>query len=891
MRLSLVRPLALLALLLVAPSCADGGGTGTSCVAGDYDYPQSTLPNGVTAVSPGARARVTQAGLDFLQARLPALLEGLDGAFVTDPTFPEFFRIEVVDEIEVVGTPRIALGVDGDGDWATPTRFWLNRAPLEQELRFAFQEGDPEGIAAHVEDLVIGIDGRLYTDFGVSEAACDLVGTNTGVCPPEATTCAGLPLLTTASFDVFIYPRIAFGSDCNDPNGGACYKIVADVANVELGPFDQSSVEIDPAPNCNDPTPDPACSPECSDTGVFDSDGDAECLATCGLQDFVADAVSGLAGALESLLDSVLDDFVANALGDALADIDGQSAELTGTFALDEVLTGIATGGARDLGFLFVPTPETFDVNCAPGTNCDQARGMDFLLRTGFEAVPVEGGQGAHPCVVPLDTTTFEELYGATDFEVSDTAPLTGELDDGTPYHFGASLSLASVNQAMFAAYNSGALCIELDSDGVWSLTDGGFNLSAGLVNTLSGQRLEEFADPSAPAVLTVVPSEPPVARFGAGDDSEGHLVVTWDRVVVGFYVVVNHRFARVFAVETNLTLELAANLDATTGELELSVVRGPTVEGFEEVYSELLPDVPFDEVLEGLLGVALDQLLGDTLSFAFDLPLDTLLTDITGVPIGLEFQGLETLGAGAELEFLTVYFSLMDGPSSSPRTAAVPSRLRLQAVEPRSVLLAGELQALPDGVEALARTDGGLWRGPFRTADGALRVGDPKLAFTREHVVELRLRRAGSHGAWQPAEPVRFWVDGEPPRAALARDGDALVASATDIGSPADRLRFAWALDGAWGDYDDVTSLPLASLDGVRRVSVRARDEAGNVSSPVTIDLAAGLPRRDDRLAVAADAAGCAAGAPADPTLWLWTALLPLAVLARRRARGLRRR
>ena len=67
-----------LALALSLFACADAGSDCTGFSCGDtYFYPQSQLPNGVAAVDDAATFRLTQAGLDFLLERLPALLEGL----------------------------------------------------------------------------------------------------------------------------------------------------------------------------------------------------------------------------------------------------------------------------------------------------------------------------------------------------------------------------------------------------------------------------------------------------------------------------------------------------------------------------------------------------------------------------------------------------------------------------------------------------------------------------------------------------------------------------------------------------------------------------------------------------------------------------------------------
>ncbi len=842
-RASRVRsPFAFTLALALLGACADGGAgcDSTMSCGGFYDYPQSSLTNGVTPVDDSVRFRLTQSGLDFLQERLPALLGGLGDVLAPDPLNPAFLRIELADAIVLNDSPRIALGVDSDGQWSEPTVFWLRRAPLLDELHFELFETE-DAIGAHIEDLSIGLDGRLYVSiFGGGEAACEVFGTSTAVCPPEATGgCDSVGLLTTLSFDVLVTPRIGSGAECDDPSLGDCFRLEANVANVTLGDFDSSSLEIDATESCNVNPGSPDCDGECSDTGILDGDGDQECRTTCGAGDFAVDAAAGIAGALEGSLDSFLDDFINDALGDALADIDGMPAQASSRLDIAALVPALG-GTPLDLGYLLAPSEQTFDVNCITGTDCATAKGMDIALRTGVEAAPenvILGAEPPHPCVVPLDDVGFTALYGTPQFGAPLDVALSGE-HDGAPYHLGLSVARAGVNQALYAAYNTGVLCLETDSEGVHALTNGAFPLSAGTINTLSGGRLAELTPSSSPAVVTVSPSQPPVASFGAGDESQGHLVLHWERVRVSFYVLVYERFARVFAVDVDLSVELTALYDDVDQILELSVSSGPTLENYQQVYSELLPEVAFAEVLEGLLGSLVDQLLGDQLSFELDLGLGGVLSNATGVPIGVEVRGIEASGPSGTRERLNLYFALTDA-NPSPLVRAALGDVVVQGVSGDLVTLAGAYRRLDDGLEVLARVDGGVWHGPFQSYDGSVEIRHGSLRLPGVHDVELRARPAGSQGAWTSVQ-VRVPVSAAgvatsaPARVRLLRDGALVRALVNDSG-----LELAWARDGVWGDFGAERARSLAELEGVRRLSVRARDDDGARSGVVTIDLA----------------------------------------------------
>lgn len=831
----------LLAFSLTAVACADSGagcGSGMTC-GGSYEYPQSTLANGVLPVDDSVRFRLTQTGLDFLQERLPDLLGGLSDVLASDPLNPAFLRMEVSDAIVLRdASPRVALGVDSDAEWSHPTTFWIRRQPILDELHFELFETE-DAVGARIDDLVIGLDGRVYvTTLGGGEAACEIAGTSTAVCPPEATSgCDDVGLLTTLSFDILVTPRIGSGVECDVPALGECFKLDVEVANVVLGDFDASSIEVDASQSCNTNPGD--CDGECSDTGTFDSDGDAECSATCGAGDWLIDAAAGIAGVLEGTLDQFLDDMINDALGDALEDIDGMPATASARLELATLVPDFAAH-ALDLGYELAPSEQAFDVNCAPGTDCRAAIGLDIVTRTGVEAAPDEAPGDAvppHPCVIALDEPGFTALYGAPQFGAPLDVPLTGEFE-GEPYHLGLSVARGGVNQALYAAYNTGVLCIDVDSEAIHALANGAFPLSAGTLNTLSGGLLEQYTPSSSPAVVTVAPSQPPVASFGAGDESEGHLVLDWQDVRVSFYVLLYERFARVFAVDVDLAVELSALYDDSTQVLELSVTSGPTLSGYEQVYSELLPGVEFAEVLEGLLGSLLDQFLGEQLSFALPLGLDGLLADATEAPIGVEVRGIETTGPSGTRERFNMYFALTDlgaAPLSRPAIGAVV----VSSLEGDTVTLGGAYRAIEDGLEVLARVDGGAWHGPLTSEGGAIALAHPRLRFPGLHDVEVRARRAGSHGAWTHARaavevPSTTGHDGVP-RVRLVRDGALVRALAAGGGA----LELAWATDGVWSDFGAEATRPLSELDGVRRLSAMARDEAGTRSRPFTIDLA----------------------------------------------------
>jgi hypothetical protein len=366
---------------------------------------------------------------------------------------------------------------------------------------------------------------------------------------------------------------------------------------------------------------------------------------------------------------------------------------------------------------------------------------MDLTLKSGAEAVPQPNAlfDSPHACVPPVEFHDFERLYGEFDFSSKPAADLLGSIDN-VPYHLGMSLSRTMMNQVLFAAYHTGALCLEIESSAINGLTGGAFSLSAGTVDLLTEGRLRQYVSPLAPALLAMVPSEPPVLHLEQGEEQTGTLRVTWTDLRMDFYVWMHGHYSRVFGVSTDLNIGLTIFYDNDGRTLHLAIADGIQIENFEQVYNELLPEVNFNEILETLIGVALDAVLGAT---DFEFPIGAFLAESTGVPIGLTLQtvAVEPSVNDETFEFLNLYLSMtevegvagsetpegltqpwalnltLDGPQGLYETLPLPT---LASTETPTVLPTGQVvlqdlsgQLTPEHAVYL-RADFGLLQGPF---------------------------------------------------------------------------------------------------------------------------------------------------------------------------------
>lgn len=854
-------------------------GSGSGCLSA-YPYPMTTalVPNGTAFVDEGVRMRMTQDALDFLTANIRPLLLT---AFETDPADPDVIRVSLTGRQELTG--GFALGESPPSNPSTnepgerhPTEIFIDAADFANSITAHFVDDSGDGIRIRAENVPVGIDARVFFSTGVlgatATAACDLFGTNGSL--------GGRPYFTTFTLEATILPAVGYGADC-DNHAAECLRISVRVDDVQLGAFGSGDIEVEKPPLVGCPAPGDgpdACSEECSDT-VFlvDGAGDRECQLACFVGDLGLDLVTALGGLLNDLLRPALRNLLQGAITDALADFDGSPLAAAGRLNLAGFAPGILPESALDLGYAVAPTQGAFDVNAAPGAPAG-ARGMDLIFKSGFEAAPPADGNldnapVPHPCVRRIQGADFARIHGGSEFVMPDAAPLSGVFD-GRTYHLGASVGAATLNQALFAAYNSGALCIEANTDGIHRLTAGSsapFQLTAGTLDLLTQGKLRQYTRSDAPAVIALAPNQPPLLTYGSGEGGEGHLKIDWPGVEVSFYVLINERYTRVFAVAADVAMQLSVFEDPQTGTLRVSVVDGPRVANFVENYNELVPGVAFTEVLESLIGIAFDAALGDGLEFNFDV--GPTLSGALGVPISVDFVGLETLPVNRR-EFLNVYLSLDNTPQPQPRMAAVerprlatePGVVRLAQVgDVKKILPTGEVRIESDDMiplgapsEYFARVDFGAWRGPLRPdVHGALTVRDPKLRLMGQHAVVLRARLVGEPGTLgAPAEPVVVWVDTEAPRVELVQAGHTVVARGFDVGSRPDELRWQWQMDdGAWSEPTGDSVRPLVELLG-RRVAVRAIDAAGNISRASGLDLAVARKRAAE---LAPASGGCA--------------------------------
>ncbi len=327
-------------------------------------------------------------------------------------------------------------------------------------------------------------------------------------------------------------------------------------------------------------------------------------------------------------------------LGDALETMQGYGVDLIGTIldsVLDEQIAELETQledaiggltGALDLGgeLDVLGTPLVYDIE-ATGLDISST-GVELRFSSVFSS-PTYG------TCVPNDSGPY--------LASSHDAPLiTGLIPDTTvPYHLGIVVNEDMINQALYAAWQGGALCLQLADLAAIELTTDYLGL-------VEEDLVAELWPEPKPLDVRVVPVGPPVVDFGAGPGLTAQL----DIDVYGDELDRDTRFwSNGVYADAGFDLLLEDGTLLIDLDFDLQSHLGITVS-----YNEWLPsDIPegFASLLPDLVGAALD--------------LESLVPEFTLPAIyGIGLSDLDLRAVGNESDYLGVY-AWVDPSTATP--------------------------------------------------------------------------------------------------------------------------------------------------------------------------------------------------------------------------------
>lgn len=831
--------------VLTALGCGDAGCG--ACGSDEYIFPDpSTRPDAL--VQEGiAQIRLTQSFLDFVRPQLPDLLRRalagqggvtVDGNGILRAPLPpaRLFNIGVAEADVRRGEALL----------------WLDDLESRVELRFE----PPNQVRLVMRNLRVGVDARLRGELIGSDFSCPITG-NLGPGPvrhaAEITIEAVIDPGATPRPDQRLDVRVTAG----DPRvedlelrvrGSSAYCAESECRDCFLNVFGTC---LDPGGRC------------------------AECTIACG---GIASAAASLAGAfidvLRPILNGAVQPIVEGFVRQAVGALNGEPARLERPIDLAELLGLEALAGARPVGTYVGLAAGRFPVRDRGGL------GMEIAVNGGFEAELAECATGV-PDFSP---------------ESSPLPELSGTDPDGRPYHLAATVAESFVDHILYALHRSGTLCLSLSTEDIQSLTNGSFVLDASVLSLLAAD-LQDLAAGAAPVLVELRPRHPGDVTFGSGAETgvDGAGNPTYDWLLqlglrglgVGFYVLVQDRYVRLFEVTADVLVGLSVVvLPDNRLELALGELR---VDGFEEVFNELLPDADFAAVLPTLVELVLGSVLSEPLTLDVDIS-SSVSQALGGAPIGLEINGIARDGPGEDFLTVSATFSSASAYLARANTLArVHDHPELLEAYPGAVaqalgsaealrpsgrirLVVGEEQtsSVPSDLEYQMRVDGGMWSiflrpGPNRE----LSLAHPRLAMPGAHVVEVRARVAGAYRTLD-LTPTAFPVIVDPiaPTVSARWAADGLEVRVRDGQTPDPRALSLEVELGdeppsprelePWSDREARALLPFSPLAG-RRLRLVAVDGAGNRSAPLVLDAPSTLPAAAPAQDPSSPSGGCA--------------------------------
>lgn len=300
---------------------------------------------------------------------------------------------------------------------------------------------------------------------------------------------------------------------------------------------------------------------------------------------------------------------------------------------LDEALAQTNIAGDLDLlGALLTYRLE-------PSGVIHSTQGLQISMASQFDAPQAE-------CIVDDDPGSSYATLSA----------IPDPMDNQPGSHAAIHASTDMVNQALYAAWRGGGLCMALGGEDA-GLDLGGLALDTSLLGLIGGPGYDELFPEAKPIEIALRPHMAPLAAADGPNDLDLQL----DELELIFLGELDGRMARALGV--NVSADIGANVpfDDTTGEIGVELVVDSDAIAASLAGDPMVPGIAdkvrddFPAVMATLLDSMLPSLLGDTLAFA--LP--------TFEGLGLLSLDIEASGTGED--WLGAYATLGQAPYADP--------------------------------------------------------------------------------------------------------------------------------------------------------------------------------------------------------------------------------
>lgn len=281
---------------------------------------------------------------------------------------------------------------------------------------------------------------------------------------------------------------------------------------------------------------------------------------------------------------------VSGSLDDAVGDI---APELEGT--IEDAFDAAVIEQELDL------QGSTINLSIKPGDLEIKPAGLRLTMDGMTEAAE------ANDCVAEWDEGTFEAI-------ASEPPPL-GHTTEGIDASYAAGLLMADEfgNQLLYTVWKTGLLCYTVDDEL-------GFPIDTAILGLLAGEAFKELFPDSKPMVIQTQPRRAPTLEYAGANDVN----ILVNELGLDFMAELDHRKARVLAMDLTVDAGVDLNFDGATGGLGIEVDLGSDSIVGTVASNDFAPDSSaaieesFGSVFTGLVGGLVGDMLGD---ISFSIP------------------------------------------------------------------------------------------------------------------------------------------------------------------------------------------------------------------------------------------------------------------------------
>jgi len=443
--------------------------------------------------------------------------------------------------------------------------------------------------------------------------------------------------------------------------------------------------------------------------------------------------------------------------------------------------------------------------------------------------------------ICPSDATCSEKFGICIKDEANGICP-------DIPFMAGIGINEYFLRKFFWDAFNSGLLCLNIDSKTVPQLTSG--------VLSMLLPSLKDLTDGKNTSVLiSLRPTKAPDVKIGRGllklngDKKEIFrplILLTIPQLSIDFYAVVYDRYTRIFTLTADLELPIA--LDVTEKEkpdpndpnktvkvVELVPVLGDLTNAIKNIVvsnSELLAEKSEDiaKQLSSLIGTLVGPLLGGAGLSGFELPdLQGFVLKIRSISGDVPYDSINDpncndfndTAPACYYKFLNIFADLDLAAGISPTPLFTPS-IRLKSVDRGKIVFANA----DEDYEYSFRINRGLWS--FFMSGREIVLNSFETNFEGEYKIDIRYRKKGTEIYRSLNTPVIAVADYTPPEIDVKRDKNKIFISAIDTVTAEEKILLEYSFDGR--NFIKVENKEVSLKPETEVIIIRAIDESSNM-------------------------------------------------------------